>query len=112
MAFHDFRSMFFPYCLKKQDDGRYVVLNREYKPVGLIPQGSIRYSDYPVHVEIKGIHAATARKLSWNGSEDTDQIYLYNDGCNPVKDKTYMAAYLKKLEILGKKKIEFDPLHN
>ena len=112
MSFYDFRSMFFPYCLKKQDDGRYAVLNREYKPVGFIPQGFVRYGDYPVCVEIKGIRPATARKLSHEGSEDTDLIYLYNDGCNPIKDKEYMAAYLKKLELLAKKEIKFDPLHN
>ena len=112
MSFYDFRSMFFPYCLKKQDDGRYAVLNREYKPVGFIPQGFVRYGDYPVCVEIKGIRAATARKLSYNGSEDTDEIFLYNDACNPIKDKEYMAAYLKKLELLAKKEIKFDPLHN
>jgi hypothetical protein len=112
MSFYDFRSMFFPYCLKKQDDGTYVVLNREYKPVGFIPQGSVNYGDYPVCVEIKGIRAATARKLSHNDSDDTDEIYLYNDGCNPIKDKEYMAAYLKKLELLAKKRIEFGPRQN
>ena len=34
MPLGDFRSVFMPYCLRKQKDGRYVVLNREYKPVG------------------------------------------------------------------------------
>jgi hypothetical protein len=84
-------------------------LNREYKPVGFIPHGFVSYSDYPVCIEIKGIRAATARKLSYNGSDSTDQIYLYNDACNPINDKRHMAAYLKKLELLAKKEIKFDP---
>lgn len=109
---HDFRSMFFPYCLKMQPDGRYAVLNREYKPVGFIPYGFVRYSDYPVCIEIHGIGPATARKLSYNGSEDTDKIFLYNDGCNPIRDKKDMTAYLKKLELLAKKEIKFNPFRN
>jgi len=112
MSHYDFRSMFFPYCLKMQPDGRYAVLNREYKPVGFIPHGFVMYSDYPVCIEIKGIRAATARKLSYDGSGDTDQIYLYNDGCNPINDKKHMTAYLKKLELLAKKEIVFDPFRN
>jgi hypothetical protein len=40
MSHSDFRAMFFPYCLQKQKDGRYVVLNREYKPVGFKPTAS------------------------------------------------------------------------
>jgi hypothetical protein len=31
----DVRSVHLAYCIKKQDDGTYVVLNREYKPLGL-----------------------------------------------------------------------------
>jgi hypothetical protein len=35
MALDDFRAVFLPYCLEKRNGGRYVVLNREYKPVGI-----------------------------------------------------------------------------
>ena len=106
---HDFRSMFFPYCLKMQDDGRYAVLNREYKPVGFIPYGFINDSDYPVCIEIKSIGPGTARKLSYDNNPHTEEIFLYNDGCNPIRDKKHMAAYLRKLELLAKKEITFDP---
>ena len=112
MSRSDFRTMFFPYCLQKQKDGRYVVLNREYKPVGFKPHGFIRYGDYPVCIEIQGIGPDTARKLSYNGSLNTDEIFLYNDECNPIKDVKYMVVYLKKLELLAKKEIRFDPFSN
>ena len=101
--------MYFPYCLRKQADGRYAVLNREYKPVGFIPHGFVRYGDFPVCVEIRGIGPATAKKLSYKGCEDTDEIFLYNDACNPIQEKEHMTAYLKKLELLAKKEIKFDP---
>ena len=46
-----------------------------------------------------------ARKLSYKGSEDTDCIYLYNDGCNPCYGPEEMEAYLEKLSLLGKLRI-------
>ncbi|GHT87533.1 hypothetical protein AGMMS49543_23840 [Betaproteobacteria bacterium] len=101
MALGDFRSVFLPYCLKKQSDGRYAVLNREYKPVGFFTGSHVTYEDHPVLVQIKGLTKAKATKLSWSGSEDTDEIFLYNDGCVPTHSKENMRAYLAKLEILA-----------
>lgn len=37
----DFLSFFMPYCLKKHPDGRYAVLNRKYKPVGMVTDDQI-----------------------------------------------------------------------
>jgi len=95
--------MFFPYCLKMQPDGRYAVLNREYKPVGFIPYGFVRYSDYPVCIEIKAIGPSTARKLSYDGSEDTEQIYLYSTSSNhlvpidPISKRHFSAGCFSSL---------------
>ena len=101
MALGDFRSVFFPYCLKKQPDGRYAVLNREYKPVGFFTRAHVAYEEFPVLVTIKGLTKAKAAKLSWSASEDTDEIFLYNDGCVPTHSKEHMRTYLAKLEILA-----------
>ena len=106
MALDDYRAVFMPYCLHKQEDGRYAVLNREYKPVGFNTSDWINYDDYPVCVNIKDLESSTAKRLSCSGSEDTDDIFLYNDGCNPVKDEDYMADYLEKLELLAKMQVE------
>lgn len=102
MPLGDFRSVYLPYCLKKQEDGSYVVLNREYKPVGFNTREYIRYEEHPVSSKLKGIRPGTAKKLSYEGKEDTDVIYLYNDGCVPVHSKENMDAYMKKLTILAK----------
>lgn len=106
MALNDYRAVFMPYCFRQQEDGRYAVLNREYRPVGFKTSDWINYGDSPVCVNIKGITPATARKLSCDGSPDTEEIYLYNDGCNPIKGKRHMAVYLNKLELLAKMQIE------
>ena len=106
MPLGDFRSVFMPYCLRKQGDGRYVVLNREYKPVGFFTNEYVKYEEHPVAVRLKGIGPATAAKLSWKGSEDIDNIFLYNDGCIPTASAENMKQYLTKLQLLAKLRIE------
>jgi hypothetical protein len=106
MPLGDFRSVFMPYCLRKQEDGKYVVLNREYKPVGFFTDEYVKYEEHPVAVHLEGIGPATAAKLSWKGSEDTDSIFLYNDGCIPTASAENMKKYLAKLQILAKLRIK------
>jgi hypothetical protein len=60
MSFEDFRAVFLPYCLQKQSDGRYAILNRRYKPVGLTLKEFVKYEDYPVCVELKGLGASNS----------------------------------------------------
>jgi hypothetical protein len=106
MALSDFRSIFLPYCLQKQPDGRYAVLNREYKPVGFYTRGHVEYADHPVLVKFKGLTKAKAAKLSAKGDPDPDEIFLYNDGCVPTHTSAHMKAYLAKIEILAKLKAD------
>ena len=102
MSLGDFRAVFMPYCLQKQEDGRYAVLNREYKPVGFFTGDYIKYDEHPVLVKIKGLTPAKAAKLSYQGDNDTNFIYLYNDGCKPTRSKRDMDSYLEKLALLAK----------
>lgn len=103
----DFRAVFLPYCLQKQPDGRYAILNRRYKPVGFMTKDHIKYEEYPVCAELKGIGSATAAKLSYKGDSDTDTIYLYDDGCVPTQSAEHMKKYLQRLEILAKLEVRF-----
>jgi hypothetical protein len=95
----DFRGLYLPYCLVKQDDGRYIILNRIYKPLGVFSQERVDYGSYPIRFKI---HKKLIIKLSIDGKSDTDSIYLYNDGTNPVRGKKYMGNYLAKVAILAK----------
>jgi hypothetical protein len=101
MSLGDFRAIFFPYCLQKQKDGRYAVLNREYKPVGFYTTDWVKYEEHPVLVKLKGLTKSKAAKLSDKGEANLDEISLYSDATNPVRSKANMRSYLAKLEILA-----------
>ncbi len=100
MAIENVRAVYFPYCIEKQSDGSWLLLNRNYKPVGFNTGEWVRYGEFPVSMKIEGLSDATLRKLSCHDSEPGDRVYLYNDGSVPTRNAEAMAAYLRKLEIL------------
>lgn len=90
-----------PYCLDRQPDGRYAVLNRRYKPVGFVTSEWVDYAAHPVLVRVKGLDPATAARLSIDGRGDLDRIYLYNDATCPTASAANMRLYLDRLAILA-----------
>ncbi|MCD4820754.1 MAG: hypothetical protein K8R11_01465 [Methanococcoides sp.] len=102
MAIENVRAVYFPYCIEKQEDGSWVLLNRNYKPVGFNTGDFIRYEEYPVSMKLKGIGPATLKKLSDKNEDIEDRVYLYNDSCVPTSSAQAMSSYLKKLEVLLK----------
>lgn len=109
MPLGDFRSAYLPYCLQRLKDGRYIVLNREYKPLGFITREHIEYEKYPIASNISGIGESTAAKLSWKNDPNLDRIYLYNDTCIPTESEANMKAYLEKIKILARLKLKSQP---
>lgn len=101
----ELRMVFLPYCLDRQDDGRYAVLNRRYKPVGLTLKSHVNYRDYPCLVTLKGLDAAAAAKLSVRGDAALNRIYLYDDGCIPTSSAAHWDSYAAKMALLAKMKI-------
>ena len=98
------RNVFFPYCLRRLGDGRYIFLNRGYKPVGNNIKDWIEYENDPgaVHLELT---PSQIKQLSVDGKPDSSEIYLYNDGCVPTDNSEYWASYSEKLELLAKVRI-------
>ena len=106
MALTDVRMVHLPYCLDRLPDGRYVILNREYKPLGFKTRDRVDYGAYPIAVKLKDLTEAKAAKLSHEGSENLDRIYLYNDATVPTRSAVHMRSYLERLQVLMSLKIE------
>lgn len=100
MPEYDVRAIAMPYCIKRTEDGRYRLLNRNYKPLGFFQPQMVNYDDFPIAIPIEGITQKVAKQLSHNQNEDLNEIFLYNDGSNPISNKENMDAYLKRLETL------------
>jgi hypothetical protein len=97
------RRIFFPYCIKRLADGRHIILNRHYKPLGEPSEAFIDYGIHPSATYLK-ITPSAAKKISHDGSESTDNIYLYDDGCIPTDSAKHMRAYTERLAVLMKLK--------
>lgn len=95
------RKSFFPYCLDRQPDGTYAVLNRDYKPLGLATKEHVQYADYPCLVKLPGLTPAMAAQLSAKASPDTQRVYLYDDGCVPTDSQPKWDAYQRRLQLLA-----------
>jgi len=99
------RWRYFPYCIKRLPDGRYILLNRLYKPLGVVSREWVVYEEHPSAAAMN-ITPAMARKLSWEESENVDFIFLYNDGCIPTRGAEHMKAYLDRVAVLMKITVE------
>ena len=99
------RITHFPYCVQRLKNGRYIVLNRRYKPLGVLSNEFVDYESHPSSVSIR-MTKATAMKLSWKGSDNVDVIHLYNDGCIPTNGAAHMTAYTKRLAVLMSIKVK------
>jgi hypothetical protein len=94
-------SIYFAYCLHQRSDKVWIILNRNYKPVGTLSDEWVDYDSIPSSLCIQKITRTQAAKLSYDGSpENTGRIYLYDDGCTPTLNKKHMDAYLSRISVL------------
>src|SRR5690606_41622482 len=80
MLKEELRHTHFPYCLDRQEDGSYVLLNRNYKPIGFMTESWVNYEEHPVGVMVKGMTAELAAELDIRSRDKLDSIHLYSDG--------------------------------
>jgi hypothetical protein len=95
-----------PYCLVQQLSGRYMLLNRNYKPIGFVTDEGLDYDSYPITIEIKGLTPDVAASLDCRQRALLEAIFLYDDDCIPTDDAASMEAYLKRLGVLMTLKTE------
>ncbi len=84
-----------PYCLVKKGTDGQILLNRKYKPVGLIGDTWVNYEDFPhlrTHLEEEQLWAMSHPKATTPG-------FFYYDGNSPWQGRAEAAAYLERLKI-------------
>lgn len=98
----EFRHVFLPYCLEQQPDGRWIVLNRNYKPLGVFGSEWVKYEDHPSLTPI-ALAPEVMAALCAPGSRCTDKrLFLYNDRCTPTDSAAHWAGYQARLEVLAR----------
>lgn len=111
MPISNTRAIYFPYCLQQLEDKSWVVLNRNYKPLGSGTQEYVTYNEVPASFRIAKITASQAAALAYDGvADDEGRIYLYQDACIPTSSDKEMAAYQKRLAVLMKLKLVAEPM--
>jgi len=101
-----FMVLCFPALLKRQADGRYLILNRDRKPLGTATWFDCGFYQAleAVPVGLPEMTPRLAERLSCFGSNSLDEIFLYISTCNPLRTAANMDAYLKRLRLLARLK--------
>lgn len=104
----DFFRVNMPYGMKKREDGKWMLFNRHYKPLGYtcyIDEKDEFYHRYP------DLNEQLLKKLSIDKDDVTrrDKIWFYDDATNPsglTLDKDLWEEYQAKLALLANLKCE------
>ncbi|MBJ9573257.1 hypothetical protein [Citrobacter braakii] len=84
-----------PYVVQELTPGRYVVLNRGYKPLGIIGESystpTLDYSNYAVAgpEQLPDVPSVYAQH---------NDRYFFNDASSPWENRQMFRAYMKRLE--------------
>lgn len=87
-----------PYCIQRQTSGKYVLLNRNYKPVGNATREWVDYETLD-GLDLR-LTEADAQQISWSGNNNIRHVYLFNDGCAPWAGKRHRVEYVRRLAVL------------
>ena len=90
----------FPYCIKQLGTDRYIILNRNYKPLGQTSFDYIDYRKHPSIVHMK-ITEKQAAKLSYNSTSELKCIYLFDNTDTLLKNPQAFNNYTARLKLLA-----------
>lgn len=99
-----------PYCLQLVEDGSWIVLNRNYKPIGATSRERVDYLAVPGRLLIDGRSMAPIARAMHKVEHGADgkpyRMWLYDDGNQPGKDQGKLDGYLYRLGYLAKAKVK------
>lgn len=87
-----------PYVIHAvSDSSDYILLNRDYKPVGTITDQWVDYGKYPHHRLTHGEMTCMVPALFRHQIDSPVIGVLFQDHCGPWQSRTHAMAYLKRL---------------
>ena len=90
---------FLPYFAERLPDGRYILGNRDYKPIGCISEDDwIDYAKWPISLALE-LSPEQAAVMSHCGDANIKRIYFYDDGCKPWESAENDLAYRRRLAL-------------
>lgn len=98
-----FLRILMPYAITKEYDmeGKeiFVILNREYKPLGIGKGDNVHYQEYPCLISKKTLEKIKESPLE-NHTDNSRLITLYHDGNSPWSSKKNLQKYISQTQIL------------
>lgn len=99
-----------PYCLQQTKDGKWLVLNRNYKPLGTVSKEFVDYDSHPDRLAIHPRTIGAIRRLACNEIEGTPDdpgiLFFYDDGSMPTESARNWASYSTILSLLANAKVK------
>lgn len=97
---HFMRQLMLPYCLRQLGKYRFVLLHREYVPIGVPKCGYDIGVEYQKHLDEHAFYMRKslpqiAKSLGLEVTGDT--LHFYNDGCLPEDAWPRYQSLLKKM---------------
>ena len=99
----NFLRIFLPYCIEPAGDGTFLVVNRDYKPIGILTDEWVTHEGHPARVRIKDLTPARAVQI---GLSAGPPYYLYEDSTAPDATPANWRRYENILRRLQKLVIE------
>lgn len=100
----------FPYCIQKTKDGKWLILNRNYKPLGSTGKEWVDYDNHPDRMPINSRAIAELRKLAVydipDKPDDPGVFFFYKDGSMPTASDSDWQRYSKILQLLAGAKLK------
>lgn len=84
----------FPYAIKIVEENVYILLNRDYKPVGMATRDWAKYEDFPLK------HMMLSEEDVRSVLPADRRMGLYDDGCTPWRSRRNALIYLDRLKQL------------
>lgn len=102
----DLRRALLPYCVKRLEDGSYLLLNRDYKPLGVFSADWVVYEEHPSRFRfVDPLTPEDIRALCVYNGKEVDGLYLC-DGGAPMGSAATWKAYSDRMRHLAGLKIE------